>query len=79
VIIRDQGVGIPPDHLEKIFEPFFTTKGNLGTGIGLWVAKQLIERKGGQIIVNSNTEPGKNGTTVSIYIPFVSPTAKRGE
>jgi PAS domain S-box-containing protein len=70
-IIRDQGTGIRPEHLEKIFEPFFTTKGNLGTGIGLWVTKQLVERRGGQITVTSNTEPGKSGTSVSIFIPFV--------
>jgi PAS domain S-box-containing protein len=78
VVVRDQGTGIPPEHLEKIFEPFFTTKGSLGTGIGLWVARQLIERRGGQIIVNSNTEPGKNGTTVSIYIPFAFPAVANG-
>jgi PAS domain S-box-containing protein len=71
-IIRDRGTGIRPEHLEKIFEPFFTTKGNLGTGIGLWVTKQLVERRGGQITVTSNTEPGTSGTTVSIFIPFVN-------
>lgn len=70
VAIRDQGVGIQPDHLEKVFEPFFTTKGNLGTGIGLWVAKQLVERRSGQISITSSTEPGKSGTTVTIFLPF---------
>jgi PAS domain S-box-containing protein len=73
VVIHDEGTGIPPEHLEKIFEPFFTTKGNLGTGIGLWVAKQLTERRGGQMLVNSSTESGKSGTSVSIYIPFARP------
>ena len=73
VVIRDQGVGIAQEHLGRIFEPFFTTKGNLGTGIGRWVAKQLAERSGGQIIVTSNTESGKSGTIVSIFIPFARP------
>ena len=41
-IIRDDGIGIGRENLEKIFEPFFTTKGDLGTGIGLWVTKQLV-------------------------------------
>jgi PAS domain S-box-containing protein len=72
-IIRDQGTGISRENLEKIFEPFFTTKGDLGTGIGLWVTKQLIERRGGQIVVTSSTEPGNSGTTVTIYIPFAIP------
>jgi PAS domain S-box-containing protein len=72
-IVRDEGIGISHENLERIFEPFFTTKGNLGTGIGLWVTKQLVERRGGQIAVTSSTEPGKSGTSVTIQIPFVSP------
>ncbi len=78
IVIRDEGSGIAPEHIERIFEPFFTTKGNLGTGIGLWVAKQLIERRGGQIAVASSTEPGKNGTSITIYIPFEAPAPSEG-
>jgi PAS domain S-box-containing protein len=72
-VIRDEGSGIAQENLEKIFEPFFTTKGNLGTGIGLWVTKQLVEARGGQIAISSSTEPGKSGTTVTIFIPFETP------
>jgi PAS domain S-box-containing protein len=72
-IVRDEGIGISHENLERIFEPFFTTKGNLGTGIGLWVTKQLVERRGGQIAITSSTAPGKSGTSVTIQIPFVSP------
>ena len=75
-VIRDNGTGIQQEHLEKIFEPFFTTKGNLGTGIGLWVARQLVERRGGQISVASSTEPGKSGTTITIFIPLVIPASR---
>ena len=71
VVIRDQGAGIHQDHLENVFEPFFTTKGNLGIGIGLWVAKQLVERRSGQISINSSTESGKSGTVVRIFLPVV--------
>lgn len=78
-IIRDQGTGISQENLERIFEPFFTTKGNLGTGIGLWVTKQLVERRGGQIAVTSSTEPGKSGTSVTIYIPFASPAKTKAD
>jgi PAS domain S-box-containing protein len=72
-VIRDSGVGIRQEHLEKIFEPFFTTKGNLGTGIGLWIARQLTERRGGQISVTSSTESGSRGTSVTVFIPFAAP------
>jgi PAS domain S-box-containing protein len=77
MIIRDDGVGISQENLSKIFEPFFTTKGNLGTGIGLWVTRQLVERRGGQISVTSSSEPGKSGTNVTIYIPFAAPEKLR--
>ena len=73
IIIRDSGVGIRPEHLEKVFEPFFTTKGNLGTGIGLWIARQLAERRGGQISIASSTENGSSGTIVTIFLPFAAP------
>jgi PAS domain S-box-containing protein len=74
-VIRDHGVGIPQEHLEKIFEPFFTTKGNLGTGIGLWVAKQLIEKRGGNLAIASSTAPN-SGTTVTIFVPFELPASQ---
>jgi PAS domain S-box-containing protein len=77
IIIRDTGVGIKREHLEKIFEPFFTTKGDLGTGIGLWVTKQLIEKRGGRIWIASNTEPGKSGTAVTLFVPFATPAAQK--
>jgi PAS domain S-box-containing protein len=72
-VIRDSGTGIKSEHLDRIFEPFFTTKGDLGTGIGLWVTKQLVEKRGGQISITSNTAPGKSGTLVSLFVPFSMP------
>jgi PAS domain S-box-containing protein len=72
-VIRDTGPGIKREHLEKIFEPFFSTRGDVGTGIGLWVARQLVERRGGQISVASSTEKGNSGTSITIYIPFSNP------
>jgi PAS domain S-box-containing protein len=74
VEIRDHGTGIEKEHLERVFEPFFSTKRNLGTGIGLWVVKQLVEKHGGQITLTSNTEPGLNGTTISIFLPLTDPS-----
>jgi PAS domain S-box-containing protein len=73
-IIGDSGTGIRQEHLAHVFEPFFTTKDDLGTGIGLWVAKQLVEARGGEISVASSTENGNSGTTLTIFIPFVAPS-----
>ncbi len=78
IVVQDNGTGILQEHLARIFEPFFTTKGDLGSGIGLWVAKQLVERRGGQISVASSTEKGKSGTTITIFIPFASPASHTG-
>jgi PAS domain S-box-containing protein len=76
IVIRDSGTGIQQEHLERIFEPFFTTKGNVGTGIGLWVTKQLVEKRGGQISVASSIEPGKSGTAITIFIPSATPASR---
>lgn len=72
--VCDNGMGIPKDNLGKIFEPFFSTKGNLGTGIGLWVVKQLVEKRGGHVALFSSTEAGSNGTTFSIFLPLAGPS-----
>jgi signal transduction histidine kinase len=72
VMVADTGSGIGRENLEKVFEPFFTTKKNLGTGIGLWIAKQLIERHSGQIAISSSRDPEHSGTVVTIYLPFES-------
>lgn len=69
-VVSDTGHGIARENIGRVFEPFFTTKGNLGTGIGLWVAKQLIERHSGQISISSSSESGNSGTVVTIYLPF---------
>jgi len=72
VTIRDHGIGIHKEHVNHVFEPFFTTKGSLGTGIGLWVVKQIVERHGGQITLTSNTEPEIAGTTIVIFLPLIA-------
>jgi signal transduction histidine kinase len=79
IVFRDEGTGIPVEHQKRIFEPFFTTKGSVGTGIGLWVVKQLIEQQHGQITVTSNTDSADSGTAVSIFLPFLGARIARQE
>jgi signal transduction histidine kinase len=69
--IADTGSGIPPEQLKNIFEPFFTTKEVVGTGLGLWVTKEIVEKHGATIRVRS--KPGK-GTVFSIAFPIAEGT-----
>jgi len=65
IAVRDNGVGIPAERLERIFEPYFTTKAK-GTGLGLALVRQTIHDHGGSIGVTS--EPGR-GTTFTVTLP----------
>ena len=69
VSVSDTGKGIKPEHLANIFRPFFTTKGH-GTGLGLSLARRIVEDHGGKILVES--EVGK-GSTFKVMLP-----ARRG-
>src|SRR6266851_2176559 len=70
----DSGPGIaPPDHA-KIFEPFYTTKPAVGTGLGLWICKSIVDRHAGKIQIRSNTTPGRSWTVVSVFLPAEVPT-----
>ncbi|MHC4745098.1 MAG: two-component system sensor histidine kinase NtrB [Planctomycetota bacterium] len=64
--IKDTGVGIPKENLNRLFTPFFTTKEKgKGVGLGLSVVHGIVERHGGKIEIDSN--PG-SGTTFSVYL-----------
>jgi PAS domain S-box-containing protein len=73
LIISDDGVGIAPGDLPKVFEAFFTTRSTVGTGIGLFVAKQFIEGHGGQISITSQNDAQSHGTTIRIFVPLHTP------
>jgi signal transduction histidine kinase len=69
VSIADHGPGIAPDVREKMFEPFFTTK-HRGTGLGLPIARRIIEAHGGLIEIDTSA---KGGTVVHISLPTAIP------
>jgi signal transduction histidine kinase len=65
--IEDTGSGIPPDLLKRIYEPFFTTKPvGKGTGLGLFIAHQIVSEMGGTI--EARSQPVR-GTAFSVWIP----------
>lgn len=72
ITVADNGSGIPPDILGRVFEPFFTTKSDTGTGLGLWVSKELVEKQGGKLRVRSCNTGTLTGTVFSIYMPILS-------
>jgi two-component system NtrC family sensor kinase len=69
LIIRDDGIGIPEEHLPHIFEPFYTTKEAGGSGLGLAISQNIVERHGGNLSVSS--EVGQ-GTIFTIVLPVDS-------
>jgi signal transduction histidine kinase len=68
-VIADNGHGIPAEDRAEIFEPFFTTKEERGNGLGLSLAKKIVERHRGKIFVRSSIQPGKSGTIFKISVP----------
>src|ERR1017187_10322192 len=72
VVVSDTGRGIPPQNIPNIFRPFYTTKGN-GTGLGLSLARRIVEEHHGRIEVSSVV--GK-GSKFEVFLPFHIPTAE---
>lgn len=71
ITIADSGTGIAREDRAKVFEPFFTTKKDVGTGLGLWVAAELIRKHHGWIRMRSSTEESHRGTTFIVFLPIV--------
>jgi signal transduction histidine kinase len=76
VTISDNGRGIPEEHLSRVFEPLFTTKPRgQGTGLGLYIVRQILTEHGGDIIIDSS--PGR-GTRVTVILPVASHSDEEG-
>ncbi len=67
LLIRDDGIGIPPQHLAHIFEPFYTTKEAGGSGLGLSISQNIVERHGGSIDLQSAMG---QGTSITVVLPI---------
>ncbi len=67
--IADSGRGIAREDRAKLFEPFFTTNKDVGTGLGLWISKGIVERHGGTIRFRSRITPGRSGTVFTVFLP----------
>jgi PAS domain S-box-containing protein len=70
ISVADNGPGVAAENRMHIFEPFFTTKQDVGTGLGLWVSKEIAERHGGSIQLNANREHSLGGAIFTVFLPF---------
>ncbi|MDT8068052.1 MAG: PAS domain-containing protein [Terriglobia bacterium] len=77
LVVADSGSGIPRDHLTHLFEPFFTTKGEKGTGLGLWVSRDIISKHDGTVHIRTASGAQKSGTCFSIFLPAESASVRK--
>ena len=69
VTVADTGSGMSAAVQKKVFEPFFTTKGNTGTGLGLWVSLELIQKHRGTVRLRSCEGEARHGTVFCLFFP----------
>ena len=72
--IADTGSGMSGDTISHVFEPFFTTKGNKGTGLGLWISLEIIDRHRGSLKVKSRQAAHGSGTVFTVFLPCETTT-----
>ena len=73
VTVADSGPGIDAKDQPRIFEPFFTTKTEVGTGLGLWLARDILERNQGWIRFRTSVVLGHSGTIFQVFFPAALP------
>jgi PAS domain S-box-containing protein len=68
--IADDGCGMSQEVMRHIFDPFYTTKGMSGTGLGLWVSREIAQRHRGVLRVRSSDNPLHSGTVFALFLPM---------
>lgn len=68
--VADTGTGMLPETVRRAFEPFFTTKGIGGTGLGLWISREIVTRHQGRLLARSSRAAAHHGTVMTIFLPF---------
>jgi two-component system, sensor histidine kinase and response regulator len=81
ILVRDQGVGMTPEQIERLFTPFQKggtrgTGGEASTGLGLAIVKRIVTTHGGRIDIES---AAGQGTAVRVLLPLVKPLSAHGE
>ena len=70
ITVADTGSGIPAQAMNRILEPFYTTKGASGTGLGLWVSSEIVNRHHGTLRFRSSQNESHRGTVFTLFLPF---------
>ncbi len=70
ITVADDGNGMSPQVRRRIFEAFFSTKGILGTGIGLWLSAEIVQRHHGKLRCRSSQASHGHGTVFSLFLPY---------
>jgi len=69
ITIADSGHGMSRATQARIFEAFYTTKELMGTGLGLWICAEIVQRHGGRLSLRSSVHPLHHGTVFSLFLP----------
>lgn len=77
--VADTGSGIDAATQARMFQAFFTTKDINGTGLGLWVSAEIMERHQGRIRVRSSQQEAHKGTVISLFLPFETIPVERNQ
>jgi two-component system, sporulation sensor kinase C len=70
ITVADTGAGIDPKSMAKIYTAFYTTKGINGTGLGLWVSSEIVQRHNGRLRVRSRRSESRSGTVFTLFLPY---------
>jgi PAS domain S-box-containing protein len=70
ISVADTGKGMPGPVQRRMFEAFYTTKGINGTGLGLWISDEIINRHHGALRFRSSQKEGRSGTVFTMFLPF---------